>query len=69
MRDLSNDLLHLYKLKKYTVWNAFNVLLNKNPKDPEKFKKIQLLAEMFVRSAIKEVTVFPLFQLERCLFT
>ena len=57
MRDLSVELMRLYKLKKYTVWNAVNVLFNKTPEDPEKFKKVLLLSEMIIRNTLKTTDV------------
>lgn len=57
MRDLSLDLMKLYKLKKYTLWNAANVLFNTNPEDPEKYKKVMLLAEMMVKNQLKTTPV------------
>lgn len=57
MRDLSVELMRLYKLKKYTIWNAVNVLFNNAPEDPEKFKKLMLLSEMMLRNALKTTDV------------
>lgn len=57
MRDLSVELMRLYKLKKYTLWNAVNVLFNKTPEDPEKFKKVLLLSEMMIRNTLKTTDV------------
>lgn len=57
MRDLSLDLMKLYKLKKYTIWNAANVIFNTNPEDPEKYKKVMLLSEMMVKNQLKTVEI------------
>ena len=55
MRDLSLDLIKLYKMKKYSLWNTVNILFNTNPEDPEKFKKVMLLSEMMVKNQLKSM--------------
>lgn len=55
MRDLSIELSHLYNLKKYTYWNAANVLLNTNPENPDKFKMVLLLSERLIVNRLKSV--------------
>lgn len=57
MRDLSLDLMKLYKVKMYSIWNAANVVFNTTPEDPEKYKKVMLLSEMMIRNQIKTVDV------------
>lgn len=55
MRDLSNDMLKLYKVRSYLTWNCVNVLLNLNPADPAKYKMVILLAERMIRNVMKDV--------------
>ena len=57
MRDLSIEMSHLYSLKKYTYWNAANVLLNTNPENPDKFKMILLLSERLIANRLKSVLI------------
>ena len=57
MRDLSLDLIKLYKMKKYSLWNTVNILFNTNPEDPEKFKKVMLLSEMMVKNQLKSMDI------------
>ena len=55
MRDLSNDMFKLYKVRSYLIWNCVNVLFNLNPTDPIKYSKVILLAEMMIRNVMKNV--------------
>ena len=57
MRDLSLEMVKLYKDKKYTIWNTVNVIYNTNPDDPAKYQKVMLLAEMMVRNHLKTLGV------------
>ena len=47
MRDLSLDLIKLYKMKKYSLWNTVNILFNTNPEDPEKLKMLNIIINYF----------------------
>ena len=61
MRDLANEMLRLYKMHSYLMWNCVNVILNTNPADPVKYEKVMLLSEMMIRKEMKTVIVFSFY--------
>ena len=57
MRDLSLDLVKLYKMDKYSILNYVNVLYNTNPEDPAKYKMVMLIAERMIQRQLKNYPI------------
>ena len=55
MRDLSNEMIKLYKVQSYRIWNCANVLLNLEPENPATYKNVMLLSERIVQKSLTEV--------------